>query len=402
MTETLSLPQARKLILHSQHLPPAKSKGRAIDATLSVIERLGYIQIDTISAIQRAHHHTLWNRNPGYQPEQLDKLLLSGQVFEYWSHAASYLPMRDYRFSLPRKQAIASSEQNHWYRPEPKLVQQVLDRIRIDGPLMARDFEQAAKSNAKPGDWNSKPAKQALETLFMQGELMVAHRSNFHKVYDLTERVLPAGVDTRLPDPETHERFLIRRYLEANGLGRASEIAYLLKNIKSRINDRVQQMLSDGELLSLQVGGLPYVALPDALSLLDKPLARSKLKILSPFDNLLIQRQRTLALFGFDYQIECYLPAAKRRFGYFSLPILWSGKLVARMDCKAERREGRLHIRHLALEPGLKQLDGFAAALAKELRRFVAFNQCHQLVLHRTSPSSAHRLINSGLFPLVD
>lgn len=404
MTEQLSLPQARKLALHSQQLPPATPKGSAIEATLLAIEQLGYIQIDTISAVQRAHHHTLWNRTPRYQPEQLDKLQRSGQVFEYWSHAAAYLPIRDFRFSLPRKQALARGEQKHWFSPEPKLMSQVLDRIHAEGPLMAKDFEQepSGKTPAKPADWTAKPAKQALETLFMQGDLMVRHRHNFHKVYDLTERVLPASIDTRFPDTEELNRFLIHRYLQANGLGQAPHISYLLKGTKPGISAMLRQMVGDGELQQLQVNGDLFVALPDALSLLDKPLARSKLKILSPFDNLLIQRQRTLTLFGFDYQIECYVPAAKRRFGYFSLPILWDGKLVARMDCKAERQKGLLHIQHLALEPRLKQLDAFATALGKELGAFLAFNQCHQLVLHRTSPSSAHQHIHNVLGQLFD
>ena len=114
MTESLSLQQARKLVLLSQRLPPVKQTGRAIAATLSAIEHLGYVQIDTISAIQRAHHHTLWNRNPGYKTFHLDQLFAGKQVFEYWTHAAAFLPMRDYRYSLPRKQAIKTGEQNHW------------------------------------------------------------------------------------------------------------------------------------------------------------------------------------------------------------------------------------------------------------------------------------------------
>ncbi len=115
MTESLSIQQARKLVLLSQRLPPSKQSGRAIEATHSAIEHLGYIQIDTISVIQRAHHHTLWNRNPRYHPKQLDQLIADKRVFEYWSHAASYMPMCNYRFSLPRKHALASGEQSHWF-----------------------------------------------------------------------------------------------------------------------------------------------------------------------------------------------------------------------------------------------------------------------------------------------
>ena len=395
MMESLTNDQARKLVLLSQKVPPAKQTGpdpeSATAATLSAIEHLGYIQVDTISVIERAHHHTLWNRNPSYLASQLDQLVADKQVFEYWSHAASYLPMRDYRYSLPRKQALACGDQNHWFECDEKLMKSVLNRIATEGPLMARDFEHTGK---KTGEWQIKPAKKALENLYMQGDLMASSRVNFHKVYDLTERVVPASVDTTHPAPEEHARFLITRYLQANGLGQPSEITYLLKNIKPLVTATVKEMVLARELLELRVGPTCYYALPASLELLGKPLARSKLKILSPFDNLLIQRKRMAALFGFNYLIECYVPAAKRQYGYFSLPILWDGKLVARMDCKVDRKESMLDIYHLALEPKLSKTDAFFLALRKELKFFMQFNQCKGLRLHRISPASVESLIH--------
>jgi uncharacterized protein YcaQ len=384
MKESLSIQQARKLVLLSQRLPPAKQIGRAIAATLSAIEHLGYIQIDTISVIQRAHHHTLWNRNPRYLTSHLNQLLTDKQVFEYWSHAAAYLPMRDYRYSLPRKQAIANGDQNHWYERDERLMKSVLKRIATEGPLMAKDFGHTGKET---GEWKSKPAKRALDYLFLQGELMTPYRVNFHKVYDLTERVLPKDTDTSLPDPEEYARFLVTRYLRANGLGQSAEIVYLLKNTKPLVSATLQEMVSNGELLHISAGGNSYYALPASLELLSKSLARSKLKILSPFDNLLIQRKRMRTLFGFDYLIECYVPEAKRQYGYFSLPVLWDGRLVARMDCKAERIKSLLHIHHLALESWLVKTDAFFHALRKELASFMQFNNCSNLRLHRTSPA---------------
>jgi uncharacterized protein YcaQ len=145
MIESLSIPQARKLVLHSQRLPPAKQSGLALKATLSTIEHLGYVQIDTISAVQRAHHHTLWSRNPRYTSAHLDQLLDQKQIFEYWSHAAAYLPMRNYRFSLPQKRALASGERSHWFNPDPSLMKSVLQRISDEGPLMAKDFTHSGK-----------------------------------------------------------------------------------------------------------------------------------------------------------------------------------------------------------------------------------------------------------------
>ena len=383
MNESLSIPQARKLILLSQRLPPAKGAGNATDATLAVIEHLGYVQIDTISVVQRAHHHTLWNRNPRYEASQLDQLISDKQVFEYWSHAAAYLPFRDYRFSLPRKHALASGDQAHWFDRDERMIKFVLQRITGEGPLMAKDFESTGK---KTGEWRVKPAKRALEYLFMQGDLMVPRRIKFHKVYDLTERVLPSGTITTLPTSEEYARYLITRYLRANGLGQPPEMAYLLKNTKPLILTTLKAMCSNGELQPLRVADQIYYALPASLELLSKPFARSKLKILSPFDNLVIQRKRIKELFGFDYLIECYVPEAKRRYGYFTLPILWEGKLVARMDCKVERSESLLHIHHLALEPTVVKTDALLQALHKELKAFLKFNNCKKIRLHKTSP----------------
>jgi uncharacterized protein YcaQ len=398
LTESLSIQQARKLVLLSQKLPPAKQTGSAIAATLSAIEHLGYIQIDTISAVQRAHHHTLWSRNPRYKNTHLHQLVADKQVFEYWSHAAAYLPMADFRYSLFRKQAIANGDQNHWYERDEPLMKSVLKRIATEGPLMAKDFEHTGK---KTGEWTSKPAKRALENLFMQGELMVPKRVSFHKVYDLTERVIPTDIDTTLPSPEEYARFLITRYLQANGLGQAAEIAYLLKNTKPLVSATLQDMVSSGELLRIRAGAISYYALAASLDLLNKPLSRSKLKILSPFDNLLIQRKRMQALFGFNYLIECYLPEAKRQYGYFSLPILWDGKLLARMDLKAERKKSLLHVNHLALEPRLVKTDAFALALNKELACFMQFNNCSNLRLHRTTPANFKPVLQATIDSLA-
>ena len=382
MADRLSVQQARKLVLLSQRVPPPKSSDRALASTLSAIEHLGYVQIDTISVVQRAHHHTLWNRNPRYQPGHLDQLVSDRQVFEYWSHAAAYLPMRDFRYSLPRKQGVASGKWEHWFERDASMEKAVLKRIESDGPLMARDFV-----GERRGEWRSKPAKRALENLFMQGTLMSPGRVNFQKVYDLTERVLPVGIDTSVPSPEDYARHLIGRYLRANGLGRPAEIAYLLKGAKPLVSQVMNDMHSARELQRVRVGDEYYDALPSSLDLLSKPFARSKLKILSPFDNLVIQRKRLQALFGFDYLIECYLPARKRRYGYFTLPILWEGRLAARMDCKADRKESLLHIHHLALESWLSREDAFFLALSKELVSFLQFNECHRVALARTTPN---------------
>ncbi|WCE32182.1 winged helix-turn-helix domain-containing protein [Vibrio sp. SCSIO 43137] len=383
--DSLSPAQARKLILHSQQLPAVKASGSALLATQSAIEHLGYIQIDTISVIERAHHHTLWNRNSRYQPQHIDKLVNDKKVFEYWSHAAAYLPMRDFRYSLPNKLALKSGRRSHWFKKDLALMKHVTERIQNEGPLMAKDFEGAGK---KHQGWGSKPAKQALENLFMQGDLMIAGRKNFHKVYDLTERVLPDDLNTQPPTESEHASFLVRNYLKANGLGNHGEITYLLKESKKPVKQALNEMFERGEITPVAVVGEQYFVLPDSLELLNKPLRKSRAKILSPFDNLLIQRKRTQKLFAYDYLLECYTPAAKRKYGYFCLPILWDGKLVARMDCKADRKTSILHIHNLVLEPSLRKVDEFASALKKELALFMTFNGCEQLEVYSGSPVS--------------
>ncbi len=397
MINSLSTTDARKIILLSQKLPPASQKDKSVNTTLSAIEHLGYVQIDTISVIERAHHHTLWNRNPKYRHEHLDQLVKSGNVFEYWSHAAAYLPMKDYRFSLPRKNAMKTGTQKHWYPRNDKTINKVFERIRNEGPLMAKDFD---KDNFKKYDWASKPTKQALEYLFMQGDLMIPYRNNFHKVYDLTERVLPGLVDTTMPSDEEYARFLITKYLEVNGLAQLTDIVYLLKNIKKIVSATIREMLSSNELIEINVGKECYYALPQSIALLNKPLARSKLKILSPFDNLVIQRKRMKKFFNFDYLIECYLPASKRQYGYFSLPILWDGRLIARVDCKADRKTSTLHIQHLALEPTLKKVDSFIHAFTKELEPFMIFNNCQHLKIHKTTPARLLSMLEAMLSKL--
>ncbi|WP_405266196.1 winged helix-turn-helix domain-containing protein [Cellulophaga sp. Ld12] len=383
--ENLSLQEAQKLVLLSQRLPASKSVGTARNATLTAIEHLGYIQIDTISVIERAHHHTLYNRNPSYQVAHIQELIADKKVYEYWSHAASFLPMVDFRFSLPRKHAIASGKQKHWFKQDTKLMASVMERIKTEGPLMAKDFD---KKGVKFGEWKTAPTKQALANLFMQGDLMITKRANFHKVYDVTERVLPSTINTTSPTEEEYGRFLITNYLRANGVGKLIEITYLLKNTKTLVTETLKKMLVHGEVVQVRAADSDYYVLPESLELLNKPLARKKLHILSPFDNLLIQRKRTSAIFGFDYLLECYVPQHKRKFGYFSLPILWNGQLVARMDSKADRKDKVFHIHELTLEASLKNTEEFAAALYKELQFFLKFIKCTAVRLHKTSPTS--------------
>ena len=376
----LSPRQARKLVLLSQGIYKDAKLGKGKNAALKAIEKLGYIQIDTISVVERAHHHTLWNRVNGYQNKFLNKLQEDKKVFEYWSHAAAYLPMRDFRFSLPRKHAIASGEK-HWYEVEEKLMSSVLDRVRIDGPLQSKDFEHTRKGEA--GWWEWKPAKRALEQLFMRGDLMIAKRQGFQKVYDLPERVLPSSTNTTMPSKEEFYNHLVNSYLAANGVGKPQQIGYLRKGLAAELQIHCQNMVEDGRLLEVAIQKQAYYAPVDFEQTMSQSLSRNKVRILSPFDNLLIQRKRTKDLFNFDYLIECYVPAAKRKFGYFCLPILWGHQFAGRMDAKIERKTGLLRILNLYVET--PKSEEFLVALMKELDAFLDFNKGKELKIEQIS-----------------
>ena len=303
----------RRLALKAQGLLQAKPFGRGISGAHKAIAHMGYVQLDTISVIERAHHHVLQARVPGFKPGMAERLLIRGDIFEYWSHAAAFLPMADFRFSLPYKHAIKSG-QTHWFKnQDSKLMQDMLDRIRNDGPLRARDVETQRSGNS--GWWDWKPAKKALEQLYMQGDLMVSDRAGFQKTYDLTERVLPAGTDTSLPSAAELAVHLLDQQLRCHGLVSRKGLTYLRRfpGLKKAMKSLLDEQLAAGELQTVQLNNGAEYHLPAGA--LDGPVPRTshRLRILSPFDNAVIQRDRLSSLFGFDYQLECYVPAAKRR-----------------------------------------------------------------------------------------
>jgi len=342
----------------------------------AAVQQLGYVQIDSINVVQRAHHHVLHSRLPQYQPSMLDDAVASGLVFEYWAHAAAYLPMADYRFSLYRKQQLKQGER-HWHEPDQQMMAQVLARLRDEGPLTASDFNDDVKSRGSWWDW--KPAKKALEQLFMQGDVMALRRDNFQKVYDLTERVLPATADTRLPDEAEFCRYLSRRYLQAHGFGTAAQIGYLRKNIKAALQAELNHMLEQGELAQFSYQGKMHYFLPEITAAAVG--TGNTVWLLNPFDNVLIQRERLKQWFNFDYQIEVYVPADKRRFGYYSLAILWQTQMVGRVDVKADRASKTLLLQQLTLEEGAYDSHGlvdnsFMEAFEQALAAYTRFNDC--------------------------
>lgn len=375
----------RRIALSCQGLTKTRPFGSGRDATLAALEHLGYIQIDTLAVVQRAHHHTLWTRIPDYQAGYLGELVRDGLAFEYWSHAASYLPMRDYRFAIPRMEA-AKRGQSVYAKAEPRYLRHVRARMRNDGPLKARDFETVTRR--KGSWWNWKPAKRALEQLFMQGELMIIAREGMEKIYDLTERVLPSDIDTTEPTLDEFADYLVRTSLRSNGFTTIKQLAHVRpgKALRDALSRCMQRRLEDRTIAEIPVAGMPS-AFADR-ELVDAKVARppSTVRILSPFDNAVIHRDRVQALFGFDYRMECYVPEAKRQFGYFCLPLLFRDELVGRVDCKAHRQERQFEMIHLHLDDALIDLDQFVPPFAKAVRRFATFNQCDSIVLTKISP----------------
>ncbi len=355
----------------------------------SVIRQLGYVQIDSINVVERAHHHVLHSRLPGYHPEQLQQAIADKEVFEYWAHAAAYLPMSDYRYSLQRKQQLSQGDK-HWFEPDEPLMREVLARVRAEGPLKASDFEHPSDQRGSWWDW--KPAKKALEQLFMRGELMVVRRERFQKVYDLAERVLPPGIDTRVPDDDEFGRYLVNRFLNANGFGSEAQFAYLRKGMRPVIKRVLAQGLEAGELQRFKVDGQQYFC-PAELSA--APMIPERVWLLNPFDNLVIQRNRLKQWFGFDYQLEVYLPQEKRIYGYYSLAILWRQQFIGRVDVKADRPRQCLLLQNLVLEPEYANRpldDVLLAELARAIADYARFNACERWKLVRSNHKGLKQL----------
>lgn len=376
---------------------------RSATIIASQVRRLGHVQIDTISVIERAHHHILWSGDRGYRPEQLPLLETAPrQVFEYWAHAAAYLPVEDYRFCLPRMKRIAETG-HQWFPADPRIVAAVLDRIRAEGPLRSSDFKGDEGPRGPWWDW--KPAKAALEYLFMSGTLLVAARPGFQKLYDLAERVLPPETDARFPSDDEMGDWYVRRAALAFGVFAEADAGYNRKDGRGGLRAALTRAAESGLLEEVRVQGdegRTYWASAEALRGLSRPRpdADRPLRILSPFDNYIIDRKRASRLVGLDYTMECYVPEAKRKFGYFALPVIWKGAPAGLMDCAADRRNRILVIKRAEFRLGKQTEHGFATGLTgagqaeaegslpegfkkeldAELQAFASFNRCDTIM----------------------
>ena len=376
----------RYLALSHQGLAGKRKIGTGAAGVLKTLEQLGYVQIDTISVVARAHHHTFFTRVSKYAGSALNRLVRQHRAFEYWCHAASYLPMRDYRFSLPMKRAIARGELRSSRRRDETVRAWVRDRIRAEGPLFARDFEDPRQQRG--GWWDWKPAKLALEQLFMEGELMSVERQGFQKRYELAERFLPSSVDTSEPSADEHADHVIDRGLAAHGFGTERTFCHFRwdASVRSHVRKRLKARANEGDLARTRTdaGEIIYLR-PETLA---KPIRKlpDVARILSPFDNAVIQRHRGREVFDFDYTIECYVPEEKRQFGYFALPILFRDRFVGRMDCKAHRPQERFEIKALFLDDDL--VDAFLPAFRDAVTDYAAFTGCRDVSVGEVSPTA--------------
>jgi uncharacterized protein len=371
MADSLRLDQARRIALAAQGLAaPARRAAAGPAALRAALERLGAIQIDSINVVARSHELVLAARAGPHDPAAFERLLYRRRAgFEYWGHAASFLPIGHYRLFLPRMRRLAVVSRGWWAdvrRRNAALYGPVLDRIRAEGPLPASAFREP--SGTRRGTWwDWAPAKHVLEDLFDQGTVLVHDRVNFERRYDLAERVLPAGVDTSEPKPAEAALALTVLAARALGVGTAADLADYFRLPREDARQALAEAVASALLQEVTVAGWAKPAYLVPGTPVPRRVAHPPV-LLSPFDSLVWSRDRTERLFGFRYVLEVYVPAARRVYGYYTMPVLHEGELVARVDPKHDRQSGRLLLRALHLEDGHPPAAAVAATAAAATR----------------------------------
>jgi uncharacterized protein YcaQ len=394
---------ARALLLAAQGLdaPPAHPAEKG--DVLGSVRRMGVLQIDSIAVVARSPYLVLWSRLGSYEPRWLDELLAEGALFEYWSHAACFIPIEDY--GLYRRLMLEGSEKTRaWFSAHPEEIGRVLARLREGGEVRSAEF---ARTDGRAGGWwEWKPEKRALEHLFAAGEIMISRRDpNFHRVYDLRERVLERALaaweDALAPTYEEVRRALALKAVRALGVAVARWVPDYFRTPKKGIADLLEGLAGEGALLRARIEEEPAYVHPDHARLAEAAvsgeLRPSLTTLLSPFDPVVWDRARTSELFGFEYRIEVYTPAARRRYGYYSLPILHRGALVGRLDAKAHRKEGLFEVRALHLEPDVPATEDLVFGLAGALRGCAAWHGTPEIVVRRSDPPELVRPLHAAV-----
>jgi uncharacterized protein YcaQ len=391
----LSNIQARHIILHAAGLARKAQFGMGIDAVDAIVNHLGFIQLDTIYVVERAHHQVLATRIPDYETEWLTTLCEEGRIFEYFSAEAGYFPMSDFRYSLPVKECYAS-KRKAMTAAQTRLMKEALERVEREGPLTVGDFDYD-RLEASTGWWDWRPAKVALEQLYMEGQLMISRTKTFQKRYDLPLNLTPQETDQNIPTKDEFAKYVIRRTLGALGIASVKEMSWRARRVKGNlVKEEVEKMVSAGEIYTVVVEG--YKGAP--LYMLTEQQIDIKLAhdvfILSPFDIFNVFRHRLKDFFSFDYQIECFVPAAKRKYGYFSLPVLAGDTFIARIDAKADRKQKLLIVHNLHFE-SLDLDQGTIEKLIEALKSYVLFNQCRDIIFKKSNNEIFLEAIRKGL-----
>ncbi|MEO8144459.1 MAG: crosslink repair DNA glycosylase YcaQ family protein [Betaproteobacteria bacterium] len=339
----LAKPRAKRIWLRAQRLDEAAPFGDGPEATRKAVEHLGYVQIDTINVIERCHHQILYTRIPGYRREHLHQAQSADKtVFEYWTHALSYVPARDFRYYLGAMRR-ERRERGPWFSAVgDKDLRRVLSLVKRKGALTIRDIDE--DSVDKDHAWASrKPSKRALELAFYQGKLTVSRRTGMLKTYELTARHF--GWE-QTPRPATEREVLdhlLDRALRSQGVVSIESACYMDAPRKAVTRRLIERRVGRGELVQVRLEGaedLAHWARPEALEARLQPA--EGVHILSPFDPLVIQRRRLHLLFDYEHRFEAYLPKPKRKLGYFAQPVLVDGTIAAVIDLKTDRERQKL------------------------------------------------------------
>lgn len=370
MTLRIGNRDARRLWLAAQGLTGPRL------APLDVIRQLGFVQIDTIQVVSRAQHHILWSRNPAYREPVLNRLLKQGRLFEHFTHDASLLPIETFPY-WQRRYVQLEQRVHKWLAgggmPGEAGRADILDRIRREGPLSTHDFD--TKLDGDRGMWKRPPHKLALDYLWYKGDLTTARRDGFTKVYDLTERVIPQHLLVQRKSDAEQIDWLCRQALEHLAFGSEGDIqrfwaAVSAKEVRDWVH-RHREALVEAEIEAADGAWRKVWAVADVedrLAAAQKPA--SSIRVLNPFDPAIRDRARLSRLFGFDYTIEIFLPAAQRKFGYYVYPLLEGDRFVGRMEITADRKAGSLTPGRLWLEPKVRWTAARQKKLAVELARF--------------------------------
>ncbi|MFT3933805.1 MAG: crosslink repair DNA glycosylase YcaQ family protein [Chitinophagaceae bacterium] len=389
----LSKQEARAIILHAAGLTKKAQFGKGIEAAFKVIDHLGFLQVDTNYVVERAHHHAIAARVPDYKIAWLEELQQDGRIYEFWTRESGFMPMEEFRFSLAVQNVFANRYKDVTAQ-ELNIMNRVLDRIAREGPLGVKDFDND-RTVKSTGWWDWRPSKIALERLHLSGRLLTTRKKDFHKLYDLPGNIIPVDTNKTEPSIEEFTKHLIVRSLQAMGIASQKEISWNARFVKPPVKQEIKKMIEAGEVLEVKVEDLkgPFYMLPAYKK--KKISIAGDAFILSPFDMLNVFRHRLREFFDFDYQVECFVPAPKRKYGYFSLPVLIGENFVARMDAKAERKQKQLIIHNLHFEKVKLTADN-THKLIDAISVFAHFNGCNTITAVKSNNKAILKMINTG------